>query len=143
VCQTFTTVDWPGTAVYRDPVTQTFTVLGQPTMQFQVDTVGDFGQLDARLWDVAPDGNETFVGRGTYALSDDEHGTITWQMWGGGHTFDKGDTIRVELLAQDAPTERPSPSPFSVTVSDFTIELPSHDPPDGSEIVTPYRGRDL
>jgi hypothetical protein len=139
-CETFSTVNWPGTAVYSYPVTQTFTVLGQPTMQLHVDAIGDFGQLDARLWDVAPDGDETFVGRGTYALTNNEQGTITWQMWGGGYMFHQGDTIRVELLAQDPPTERPSLSPFSVTVSNFTIQLPSHDPPDGSEIVTPIFG---
>jgi hypothetical protein len=36
-----------------------------------------------------------------------------------------GDTVRVELLAQDAATERPSLSPFSVSVSNFATELPS------------------
>jgi hypothetical protein len=61
-------------------------------------------------------------------------------MWGGGHTFKKGDTIRVELLAQDTPLERPSSTPFTVAVSDFTIELPSHEPPDGGEIVRPILG---
>jgi len=123
-CQSFEAQNWPGTAVYRAPVRQTFTMLGLPTMQLHVDTTGDFGQLDARLWDVAPDGKETFVARGTYALTDNERGTITWQLWGGGHQFAKGDTVRVELLAQDVPTERPSLSPFSVTVSRFSIELP-------------------
>lgn len=140
-CQTFTAVNWPGTAVYTHPVTQTFTMLGLPTMRMHVATVGDYGQLDARLWDLAPDGEETFVSRGTYALTDNQTGTITWQMWGGGHTFTRGDTIRVELLAQDVPIERPSPRPFAVTVSGFTIELPSHEPPDGSEIVKPLLSR--
>jgi len=140
-CEAFKTVNWPGTAVYTSPVTQTFTMLGQPTMQLHVATIGVFGQLDARLWDVAPDGVETFVARGTYALTNDEQGTLTWQMWGGGHTFEKGDAIRVELLAQDTPTERPALSAFSVTVSNFTIELPAHAAPDGGEIVTPVFGQ--
>jgi hypothetical protein len=43
-------------------------------------------------------------------------------------------------LAHDVPIERPSPRPFAVTVSDFTIELPSHDRPDGGEIVAPVLG---
>jgi X-Pro dipeptidyl-peptidase C-terminal non-catalytic domain/X-Pro dipeptidyl-peptidase (S15 family) len=136
-CQTFTATNWPGTAVYTDPVTRTFTMLGLPTMRIHIATIGNYGQLDARLWDVAPDGKETFVSRGTYALTDNQTGTITWQLWGGGYTFQKGDTIRVELLAQDAPIERPSPQPFAVTVSKFTIELPSHEPADGGEIVKP------
>lgn len=95
-------------------------------MELHVHTVGLHGQLDARLWDVAPDGKETYVSRGTYALTHNQQGTITWQMWGGGYTFQRGDTIRVELLAQDTPTERPSLTPFSVTVSNFEIELPNH-----------------
>lgn len=140
-CATFGTVNSPGTAVYTHSVTETFTMLGLPTMQLHVNAAGDYGQLDARLWDVAPNGNETFVGRGTYALTNNQQGNITWQMWGGGYTFKKGDSIRVELLAQDPPTERPSLSRFSVTVSNFTIELPSHNPPDGSEISTPTFGQ--
>jgi dienelactone hydrolase len=140
-CQTFSDTNYPGTAVYTQPVTQTFTMLGQPTMRMHVSTIGDYGQIDARLWDVAPDGSETYVTRGTYTLTDDQTGTITWQMWGAGYTFPKGDTIRVELLAQDVPIERPSPGPFAVSVSDFTIELPSHESPDGSEIVAPLLAR--
>jgi hypothetical protein len=136
-CQTFTATHYPGTAVYAHPVTHTFTMLGLPTMRMHIATVGDYGQLNARLWDVAPNGSETYVSRGTYALTDNQTGTITWQMYGGGYTFHKGDTIRIELLAQDVPLERPAPRPFAVTVSDFTIELPSHEPPDGGEIVKP------
>jgi predicted acyl esterase len=110
-------------------------------MRLHIATIGNYGQLHARLWDVAPDGSETYVSRGTYAMTHNQTGTITWQMWGAGHTFHKGDTIRVELLAQDVPLERPAPRPFAVTVSDFTIELPSHDPPDGGEITKPVLAR--
>jgi hypothetical protein len=140
-CQTFTATNFPGTAAYTSPVTQTFTMLGLPTMRMHVATVGNDGQLDARLWDVAPDGSETYVTRGTYALTNNQAGTITWQLWGAGYTFPKGDTIRVELLAQDPPLERPALRPFVVTVSKFAIELPSHEPPDGGEIVAPVLGR--
>jgi predicted acyl esterase len=140
-CQTFTANNWPGTAVFTHPVTQSFTMLGLPTMRIHLATVGNDGQLDARLWDVAPNGAETFVSRGTYALTDNQTGMVTWQLWGGGHTFHKGDTMRVELLAQDVPIERPSPRPFAVTVSNFTIELPAHARPDGGEIVKPSLAR--
>jgi hypothetical protein len=140
-CQTFTATNEPGTAVYTHPVTQTFTTLGLPTMRMDIATVGNDGQLNARLWDVAPGGSETYVTRGTYALTNNQTGTITWQLWGAGYTFPKGDTIRVELLAQDFPLQRPAPRPFAVTVSNFTIELPSHDPPGGGEIVAPVLGR--
>ena len=124
-CQPELAINWPGTAVYAHPVNQTFTMLGMPTMHMHVATLGSNGQLDARLWDVAPNGKQTYVSRGTYALTPSQTGTITWQMWGGGHTFTRGHTMRVELLAQDIPIERPSPDGFVVSVSNFSIELPA------------------
>jgi len=136
-CQPESAADWPGTAVYTHPVTETFTMLGLPTMRMQIATLGNTGQINARLWDVAPDGKQTYVSRGTYTLTNNQTGAITWQMWGGGHTFAKGHSIRVELLTQDVPIERPSLSPFAVTVSNFTIELPTHEPPDGAEVLEP------
>jgi len=140
-CQPFDAVDVPGTAVFTHPVTHTFTTLGLPTMRMHVATTGKGGQLNARLWDLAPDGTETYVSRGTYALTNNQTGPTTWQMWGAGHTFPAGHTIRVELLAQDAPLERPSRTPFAVSVLDFTLELPTREPPDGGAIQQPALAR--
>jgi|SRR5579884_107821 len=136
-CVTFPASDYPGTAVYTRLVTRTFTMLGLPTLRMRVSIIGAGGQLDARLWDVAPDGQETFVSRGTYALTDNQQGTITWQLFGDGYTFPAGHTIRLELLNSDLPYLRPSDDPSPVTVSDVVAELPSHEPPDGGEIVSP------
>jgi hypothetical protein len=37
---------------------------------------------------------------------------------------------------------QPSDNPSPVTVSNVLVELPSHDPPDGGEIVSPmFNGR--
>jgi predicted acyl esterase len=101
-----------------------------------VSTIGLRGQLDARLWDVAPNGQEQYVSRGTYALTGDQPGTITWQLFGGGYTFQADHTIRLELLNSDVPYLEPSDNPSPVTVSNVLVELPSHDPPDGGEIVS-------
>jgi len=118
-------------------VTKTFTMLGLPTLRMHVGSVGGRAQLDARLWDVAPGGQEQFVSRGTYALTDNGQGTITWQLFGGGYTFQGGHTIRLELLNSDVPFLLSSDNPSPVTVSDVLVELPSHDPPNGGEIVSP------
>jgi hypothetical protein len=136
-CATFSVTDYPGTAVYTRRVTKTFTMLGLPTMRMKVDAIGRYGQIDARLWDVGPDGRESFVSRGTYALNPSQRGTITWQLFGGGYTFRAGHRIRLELLASDVPYLRPEAEPVAVTVSDVTVELPSHEPPDGGDIVKP------
>jgi hypothetical protein len=140
-CQPFPSGHDTGTAAYTRFVSKTFTMLGLPTMHFTVKAVGVGGQLDARLWDVAPNGTQTFVSRGTYALTNNQTGAVTWQMWGGGHTFLQGHTVRMEILAQDAPTERPSLANVSASISNFTVEIPAHEAPDGGEIVTPtYTG---
>jgi hypothetical protein len=136
-CNTFSATDYPGTAVFTRPVTKTFTMLGLPTLRMRVSSVGGRAQLDARLWDVAPNGQEQFVSRGTYALTGNQQGTITWQLFGGGYTFQAGHTIRLELLNSDPPYMQPSDNPSPVTVSNVLVELPSHDPPDGGEIVSP------
>jgi predicted acyl esterase len=106
-------------------------------LRMHVNTLGGPGQLDARLWDVAPNGQEAFVSRGTYALTAGQQGTISWQLFGGGYTFLAGHTIRLELLNSDVPFLRPSDDPSAVTVSNVLVELPSHEPPDGNEIVSP------
>jgi hypothetical protein len=136
-CDTFKASPYPGTAVYTRAVTQTFTMLGLPTLRMHVSVIGNGAQLDAHLWDVAPDGQETFVTRGTYTLSDNQNGMITWQLFGDGHTFLAGHTIRLELLNSDLPYLRPSNDPSPVTVSDVLVELPSHEPANGGEIVAP------
>jgi hypothetical protein len=136
-CKTFQASDHPGTAVYTHPVAKTFTMLGLPTVRMHVSTIGGVGQLDALLWDVAPGGQESFVSRGTYALTAGQLGTITWQLFGAGYTFPAGHTIRLELFNSDVPFLRPSPSSTAVAVSDVTVELPSHEGPDGGEIVPP------
>jgi predicted acyl esterase len=115
-------------------------MLGLPTLRMHVSTIRLRAQLDARLWDLAPNGQEQYVSRGTYAITGDRPGTITWQLFGGGYTFQAGDTIRLELLNSDVPYMEPSANPSPVTVSDVTVELPSHDPPDGGEIVQPTLG---
>jgi hypothetical protein len=135
-CNPFRVTNVPGTAVYTRPVTKAFTMLGLPTLRMHISALGNGGQLDARLWDVAPNGQEQFVSRGTYALTGGQRGTITWQLFGGGYTFPAGDTIRLELLNSDTPYLEPSENAAPVTVSDVTVELPSHDPPDGNEIVS-------
>jgi hypothetical protein len=141
-CKTFQASDAPGTVVYTHPVTKNFTMLGLPTMRMHVSTLGLRGQLDVRLWDVAPDGQQSFVSRGTYALTGATDQTITWQLFGGGHTFAAGHTIRLELLNSDAPYLRPSDGSPPVTVSDVVVELPARESPDGGEIVAPTLGRE-
>ncbi len=132
----------PGTAVVEGPVSRGFTLLGLPTVAAQVDTTGRFGQLDSRLWDVAPDGQQTLVSRGVYRLEDGQDGQVRFQLHGNGYCFADGHVPKLELLGSDAPYARPSNGAFAVDVSDVRLSLPTAeaDPvPRLSLSVTPRR----
>ncbi len=131
-----------GTANYRLPVKGAFTLLGLPAVSVKIATTGPNGQLDSRLWDVAPDGQQTLVTRGVYRLTDNQSGTILFQLFGNAYRFEAGHTIKLELLGNDAPYLRKSNGEFSVSVSNLTLELPTLERPGAtSQIGTPALAR--
>jgi hypothetical protein len=139
-CKTVASEHAPGTATY-EVASQGFTLMGQPTVRATVNTTGVLGQLDARLWDVAPDGSQRLISRGDYRLEDNQQGTILFQLHANGYAFAAGHTAKLELLGADAPYFRPSNAPFSVQVSAVTVELPTYQRPNGGQIVAPQLGR--
>lgn len=124
-CRELSDSDEPGTAVLRGEVSRGFTLLGLPTVRATVEAAGDFGQLNSRLWDVAPNGQQTLVTRGAFRLRDDQRSRVGFEMNGNGYCFADGHVPKLELLGRDAPYLRPSNSVFSVDVSDVSIELPT------------------
>jgi predicted acyl esterase len=119
----------PGTAVYQRATPRAYTVIGRPTVRAQLRTTGPFGQLQSRLWDVAPNGIQTLVGRGEYRLTPNQRGTVLFQLRGSGWRFERGHTAKLELLGNDDPYERASNGTFSVAVSGLTVELPVRERP--------------
>jgi hypothetical protein len=115
-----------GTARYSAKVKKGFTMIGLPTIKATIATKGANGQLDARLYDVYK-GQETLVTRGQYRLTNNQKGSLTWQLNGGGWKFAKGHTIELELLGQDPNYMRKSNGKFSVTVSRLTASLPTRE----------------
>lgn len=115
----------PGTAVVDGPVSRGFTLLGLPTVTARVDTAGPFGQLDSRLWDVAPDGQQRLVSRGAYRLEDGQDGRVRFQLQGNGYCFPDGHVPKLELLGSDSPFLRPSNGAFTVEVSELEMRLPT------------------
>jgi fermentation-respiration switch protein FrsA (DUF1100 family) len=115
----------PGTATYRLPPSTGWTLMGRPTIAAEIATVGPFGQIDGRLWDVAPDGSQTLVSRGVYRLTPDQTGLVVFQLNGNGYRFESGHVPKLELLGQDSPYLRTSNGAFSVTVRRLGLELPT------------------
>jgi fermentation-respiration switch protein FrsA (DUF1100 family) len=133
-CKTVPAETAPGTAVYTTR-SNGFTMLGLPTVTASIATTGLGGQLDARLWDVKPDGQQLLVTRGTYRLLDNQTGRITFQLHGNGYRFEAGHTAKLELLGSDSPYYRPSNSPFAVTITNLDLALPVVESPrKGSQV---------
>jgi fermentation-respiration switch protein FrsA (DUF1100 family) len=102
-----------------------FTLLGLPTVTASIKTIGPFGELVSRLWDVLPSGEQRLISRTVYRLNENQTGTITFQLHGNGYEFAKGDTVKLQLLGRDAPYYRASNGAFSIEVSNLTVSLPT------------------
>ena len=125
-CKTIASSGVAGTATYTYTTQSGFTMLGLPTVTATIQTLGDFGELDSMLFDVAPDGSERLITRGAYRLTDNQSGQITFQLHGNGYTFQPGHTVKLALLGSDDPYLRKSnDAGFSVQVSNVTVSLPT------------------
>jgi fermentation-respiration switch protein FrsA (DUF1100 family) len=102
-----------------------FTLMGLPTVTATVKTIGPFGELVGRLWDVLPSGEQRLITHGVYRLNENQEGTITFQLHGNGYEFAAGDTVKLQLLGRDTPYYRASNGVFSIEVSGLTVALPT------------------
>lgn len=112
-------------AVASGAVRKGFTMIGLPTVSAQVAASGLYGQVDARLWDVSPEGSQLLVSRGVYALESNQRGEIEFQLHGNGYYFAPGHTAVLELLGRDSPYYQPGNFPFTVRISQLHVELPT------------------
>jgi predicted acyl esterase len=102
-----------------------FTLMGMPTVTATIKTLGPFGELASRLWDVLPNGEQRLVSRGVYRLTENQTGTVTFQLHGNGYEFAAGDTVKLQLLGRDAPYYRASNGAYTIEVSNLTVSLPT------------------
>lgn len=115
----------PNVATYGRRVGRGFTMLGLPTVKARISSTGQYGQIDARLWDVSPEGTQLLVSRGVYALTNGQSGEIEFQLHGNGYRFAKGHRIELELLGRDSPYYQPGNVPFTVRTSNLEVSLPT------------------
>jgi pimeloyl-ACP methyl ester carboxylesterase len=123
-CKTVAGEAEPNTANYTT-ASSGFTLLGLPTVTASIKTIGPFGELVSRLWDVLPSGEQRLISRGVYRLNENQTGTITFQLHGNGYEFPAGDTVKLQLLGRDAPYYRASNGAFNIEVSNLTVSLPT------------------
>jgi predicted acyl esterase len=121
-CATVDAADQSAVATYRLPVKRPFTLLGAPRVRAQLTVAGarpEDAQIASRLWDVAPDGTQRLVARGSYRPVGDH-----WLLHANGWRFARGHTVKLELLGNDAPYTRPSNGSFTITVAKLRLILP-------------------
>ena len=94
-------------------------------MRATVGGSGQYGQIDARLWDVSPEGTQLLVSRGVYSLTNGQRGKIAFQLHGNGYRFAPGHTVQLELLGRDAPYYQAGNFPFTVRTSHLKASLPT------------------
>ena len=127
-CKTIPLTPETNVATYARKVKRGFTLLGLPTVSARLFSSGQYGQIDARLWDVSPQGTQLLVSRGVYALEPAQRGTVEFQLHGNGYHFAKGHTVELQLLGRDAPYYQASNLPFTVRTSDLAVSLPTAEP---------------
>ncbi|HKP89089.1 MAG TPA: alpha/beta fold hydrolase [Thermoleophilaceae bacterium] len=105
-----------------------FTQVGLPTVRARVRTTGRFGQIVARLWDVAG-GKQRIVDFGVYRLTPNQKGEVVLQMQGNAYRFRKGHAVKLELVGSSDPLYRASNGQFKVELSDVHASIPTRERP--------------
>jgi fermentation-respiration switch protein FrsA (DUF1100 family) len=123
-CKTVKAEIEPDTANYT-VTSPGFTLMGLPTVTATIKTTGPFGEMASRLWDVLPSGEQRLISRGVYRLTENQAGTIKFQLHGNGYQFAAGDAVKLQLLGRDAPYYRASNGTFSVEATNVTVSLPT------------------
>jgi dienelactone hydrolase len=117
----------PGVASYEsDALPSPATMLGGGIVSARYQASSGSGlQLDARLYDVGPDGRAILVDRGPKRLPEGPvSGTARFQLHGNGWAFAKGHRVRLELAQDDDPYLKASDLPSSMTLSAVQLTLP-------------------
>ena len=129
-CATAPGATLAGTATYRLPVKQGFTMIGSATVIADFTLPGSTSQVAARLLDVAPNGQEMLVSRGLWRPKiSTKPVRQVFQLHPGGWRFVAGHTVKLELLPNDAPYGRASNRQQDVTVSHLQLRLPTINSP--------------
>ena len=102
------------------------TLLGAPTVSAELAVKGagpENSQIAARLWDVDPGGDtQRLVARGLYRPAAERR--QVWQLHPAAWRFERGHTIKLELLGNDAPYSRRSNDAYEIEIERLKLRLP-------------------
>jgi predicted acyl esterase len=103
--------------------------MGGPVLDVTFTTTAPDTELNARLWDVAPDGSaQGLVTRGTYRSLDAPGAShqVRFQIAPQSYRFPAGHALKVEVAANDLPYYQQDNIPAVVQVTRLAITLPVH-----------------
>jgi dienelactone hydrolase len=128
-CPTETGVAEPGVASYSsDPLPGPGTMLGaaEATIDFELSGPDSGFQLNARLYDLYPNGTAVMVDRGTRRVTPAEAaaGQVTYELHGNGWRFVPGHRIRIEVAQDDEPYVTASDVPSTAELSRVVLRVP-------------------
>ena len=128
-CPTETRVAGVGIASYSsDPLPGPATMIGatRATVDFALTGSSNGLQLNARLYDVSPDGSAALVDRGPRRVTAAEAaaGTLRMDLHGNGWRFGAGHRIRIELAQDDTPFVRATDEPSSLELARVSLAIP-------------------
>ena len=124
-CPVHTTPADPGVAVYDSaPLAERATMIGatRATVDYTASTAVGV-ELNARLYDVLPDGRQVLVDRGPYRVVS-ATGPVTIELHGNGWRFEPGHRIRLELSQDDSTFLKTSEVASTITVTGAKLRIP-------------------
>lgn len=117
----------PGIASYTsEALPHDFTMLGGSSLNVRFAATGPVSQIDARLYDVGPDGTALLVDRGPRRLlpAEADAGSVTYELFGSGWRFPAGHRVRIELMQDDDPFLHLTETPSSAALSGAVLRIP-------------------
>lgn len=121
----------PGAATYvgKPAEGDGYTLIGSPTITARIRVDGRYGEISTRLWDVAPNGEQTMVQHSIYKPK--RRGRQTYQLHPAGYHFAAGHVPKLEILGADFPYMQPPASDYEISVRKLRLELPVSQEPGG------------
>lgn len=128
-CPTETSVAGVGIASYSsDPLPAPATMIGATRATVDLALTGSSNglQLNARLYDLSPNGSAALVDRGPRRITAAEaaSGIVRIELHGNGWRFGAGHRIRIELAQDDTPFVRATDEPSSLELTRVSLAIP-------------------
>ncbi len=123
-CVVETTPAGEGVATYEsEPLPRSFTMMGRTRVRVPHTGTGSGVQLNARLYDVFPDGTAVMIDRGVRRVESPNQITV-FDLHGNGWQLRKGHRVRIELAQDDDPYMKHSTQPSTLTLDGVRLRIP-------------------